>query len=138
MYFEKYIFNKTIKHTKFEMPFGNFYCCDKFIVSELHEGVHFDWKKLELVVEKTVEFYGKKRKLGFISNRINHYSVDPSIWTKGEKKYNLIEFSAIVIYNQGNLMNASIEKKFTNTPIKTFRSLQDAITYIVNLKELQF
>lgn len=136
MNFEKCNYSKTTKHIKFVAPFGNFYFFEKFVISELNEGIHFDWEKAEVLIKKSIEFYGNKKILGFISNRIHPYSVDPSIWTKGEQKYNLIEFSAIVIYNQYNLMNASIEEKFTNTPIKIFRSLEDAIDYTLSRKNL--
>lgn len=127
MTLEHYPFSKNLNYTKLEMPFGRYYLFSSFIISELHEGVHFDWEKTELMVLKLKEFYDEGVKIGFISNRINHFSVDPSNWTKIEKKYNFIRSSAIVIYNQSNFMNASIEKQFTNTPISTYRSLEEAI-----------
>jgi len=135
MTFESYSYSKTLNYTKLEMPFGTYYLCENFFISELNEGVHFDWKKAELVIQKLIKFYANDSKIGFISNRINHYSVSPSNWTKIEEKYYFIVVNAIVIYNNLNFMNASIEKQFTSKGIKRCMSLQEAIKWMENLKE---
>ncbi|WP_396600961.1 hypothetical protein [Algibacter sp. R77976] len=135
MNFERYTFSKNIPFKKIQMPFGTYYFCDRFVISELQESVHFDWIKAELIIEKIIKFYGKNVKIGFISNRINHFSVDPSNWTKIERKYNIIAASAIVIYNNSNFMNASIEKQFAKKSIKRCMSLEEAILWIKSLAE---
>ncbi|XMO86333.1 hypothetical protein AAFN75_16220 [Algibacter sp. AS12] len=135
MTIEKYSFFKAYNFTKLEMPFGNFYLCDKFCISELNEGIHFEWENIVEVFDKIQNFYGKGGKFAYISNRINHYSIDPSNWTKIEQS-NFYPFaSAIVIYNNSSYMNASIEKKFTNISIKRCMSLKQAIEWVENLKE---
>ncbi|PWH81919.1 hypothetical protein DIS18_11660 [Algibacter marinivivus] len=135
MTFENYSYSKTIDYKTLKMPFGTYYLCEKFFIGELNEGIHFDWKKTELVVQKLIEHYGEKAKIGFISNRINHYSIDPSNWTKIEEKYNLIIASAIVMYNNSTYMNASIEKQFAKRSIKRCMSLQEALDWMLSLKE---
>ncbi|WP_298553430.1 hypothetical protein [uncultured Algibacter sp.] len=47
----------------------------------------------------------------------------------------MIVASAIVIYNNSNYMNASIEKQFTNRSIKRCMSLKEAIGWMESLKE---
>ncbi|WP_034039988.1 hypothetical protein [Wocania ichthyoenteri] len=126
---------KTLNPFKLEMPFGNYYFFEKFIVGELFESIHFDWKKAELLIAEVLNFYGEHAQLGFIANRINHYSVDPQNWVKLEKKYNFISASAIVMYNMSTYMNASIEKQFAKKSIKRCTSLHEAIEWIINLKE---
>jgi len=135
MNFKNYSYGKTVDYTKLEMPFGTYYLGEKFFIGELYEGVHFDWEKTEFVLQKLVDFYGNDSEIGFISNRINHYSVDPYNWTKMEEKYKLIIASAIVVYNNSNFMNASIEKKFTSKSIKRCLSLHEAIKWMENLRE---
>jgi len=66
-------------------------------------------------------------KIGFISNRIKDYSIDPSNWTKIEEKYDLIGASAILMYTNSTYMNASIEKQFIKRSIKRCMSLKEAI-----------
>jgi len=133
MTFENYSYSKTLNYTKLEMPFGSYYLCKNFCISELHEGVHFDWKKTELVIEKLIDFYGKNTKIGFISNRINNYSIDPFNWKKAEEKYDLIVASAIVMYTSSTYMNASIEKQFAKRNIKPCMSLKEAIDWMESL-----
>ncbi|WP_418604057.1 hypothetical protein [Hwangdonia sp.] len=135
MKFENSEYFKILNPTKLVMPFGTYYLCEKFLIVELDEGVHFDWDKAEQIIQKVFEFYGDDAKIGFISNRINHYSVDPNNWKKVEEKYSLIIASAIVMYNSSTYMNASIEKQFTQKSIKRCMSLKEAIDWMQNLKE---
>lgn len=136
MKFEASKFYKELKPFKLELPFGKYYFFDNFLISEIAEGIHFDWNKAEKLIAEIIKFYGKNVQVGFISNRINHYSVDPQNWVKLEKKYTFLTASAIVIYNNSNFMNASIEKQFAKKSIKRCRSLAEAIDWMINLKEL--
>lgn len=135
MRFELSKFNH-LKYYKVEMPFGNFYLLETFFISEIHEGIHFDWEMIESAIIEVLEFYGKNTKVGYISNRVNSYSMDPQSWDKVQKKYNFIIAGAIVSYNNMTFMNASIEKHFSEISIKRCLSLDEAIDWIQSLKEL--
>jgi len=136
MEFKKSIYSNTIKYSKIEMPFGDFYFCEKFIISEINEGIHFDWEMIKSVITKLYEFYGKDVKLGYISNRINSYSSDPQSWDKLNKELDAIVASAIVTYSNITFMNASLEKKFYKKSIKRCLSLPEAVEWVYKLKEL--
>lgn len=136
MKFENSEFFK-LKHFKLEMPFGNFYFFEKFIISELNDGIHFEWAMVESMMSEVVSFYGKTSTLGYISNRVNSYSIDPRTWEKEHKKYHIIVASAIVCYNKEAYLNASLEDKMTQKNINQCFSLDEAIDWILNLKELQ-
>ena len=84
-----------------------------------------------------VEFYGKNARVGYISNRVYSYSMNPHSWMKVQKNYDLIFAGAIVVYNNFTFMNASIEKKFSDISIKRCLSLDEAVDWILNLKELK-
>ncbi|SFD33832.1 hypothetical protein [Algibacter pectinivorans] len=135
MTIENYAFFKTYNFTKLEFSFGNFYLSKTFFVGEINEGVHFDWTCIEEAFKKIKVFYGKEAKVAYISNRIKHYSIDPSNWTKVQNSNFRPIASAIVIYNNSSYMNASIEKKFTNISIKRCMSLKEAIDWVENLNE---
>lgn len=136
MRFENSEFSK-LTHFKLEMPFGNFYFLDTFFISELNEGVHFDWEMIQEVMAHVVDYYGADAKLGYISNRVNSYSMNPRTWDDVQEKYNIIVAGAIVAYNNMTFLNASLEKQLSKTTkIKRCLSLIDAIEWIVNLKEL--
>jgi len=137
MKFEDSVFFNVFENHKLEMPFGNYYLCEKFIVAELFEGTHFDWPKAEKLINELLNFYHEDAKIGFISNRINQYSVDPQNWVKLEKNYTLIVASAIIMYNNLTLMNASIEKQFAKQSIKRCTNLKEAIDWMLQLDELR-
>ncbi|MDO5980700.1 hypothetical protein [Flavivirga spongiicola] len=135
MKFENSILSKTLSYYKLEMPFGNFYFCEKFLISELHAGVHFDWPKIEILAKEIIAFYGKGVKLDYISNRVNSYSNNPQNWIKIEQ-FNIIKRSAIVYYNYAMYMNASLEKRFSKGEIHPCLSLNEAIEWVLNLEAL--
>lgn len=128
-------FYKTLKPHILKMPFGKYYFFDNFIVSEMYEGIHFDWNMAKKLILEIINFYGENAQLGFISNRVNHYSVDPQNWVKLEKEYTFIVATAIVAYDKNNIMNASLEKYFAKKSIKRCTNLKEAYNWILNLKE---
>lgn len=135
MNFENSKYFNLLKHSKIEFSFGTFFFLDKFVVSELNEGIHFDWSKIEEVISAIAEHYGDDFKIGYISNRIKSYSIVPQHWINFHKEYNFIVASAIVSYNDFNYMNATIEKHFSKNSIKRCNDLDEAINWIENLKE---
>ncbi|APY12261.1 hypothetical protein BWZ22_13950 [Seonamhaeicola sp. S2-3] len=136
MKFKNSKFFNTLKHVEIVKPFGNFYFFEKFILSEVNEGFHFDWKMIKEVMEEAVAFYGSDVKLGYISNRVNSYSINPQSWNMVKEEYNMIAAGAIVTYSTMTFMNATIEKQFSENSIKRCLSLDEAIDWIVKLKEL--
>ncbi len=136
MRFEESQYYIDLKPYKIEKPFGVFYFCEKFFISEMHEGVHFEWNLIEDVMSEIIKFYGKDSKLGYIPNRINSYSVNPQYWDKVDKEYNIIIASAIVIYSPMSMMNATLEKHFFKKSMKRCNSLCEAIEWMKNINEL--
>ena len=136
MRFEESKYFNSLNPKILKMPFGTFYLCEKFIISELNEGIHFDWDKIEAIMVELISFYGKDAKLGYIPNRINSYSINPHYWNKVDKKYNMIVASAIVVYSTMTMMNATLEKRFFNKSMKRCNSLGEAIEWMSNIDEL--
>lgn len=126
-----------LKYSKIERPFGVFYLLDTFFISELNEGIHFEWEMIKDVMHDVVNYYGKYAKLGYVSNRVNSYSINPNHWNKVDKEYNIIVASAIVIYNDMTLMNATLEKRFFNKSLKRCNKLSEAIEWMYGLEELK-
>ncbi|WP_298496039.1 hypothetical protein [uncultured Algibacter sp.] len=135
MKFENTTYFKT-HSTKIEKPYGNFYLLDSFFISEIHEGVHFSWQMIKETMDEIVSYYEKDVKLGYISNRINSYSMNPESWNKVDETYGVIVAGAVVTYNKMTYMNATLEKRFYKKSIKRCTTLNEAINWILNLKEL--
>lgn len=136
MKFEDSEFFEHLKPHTLKMSFGTFYLCDRFFVSELNEGIHFEWDKIEAVISELFNYYGEDARLGYIPNRVNSYSVNPNYWTRVDEKYEIIAASAIVYYNYSNAINAQIEEHFYKKPMKLFNDLGEAITWMQNLEVL--
>lgn len=84
-----------------------------------------------------IDFYGADAKLGYISNRVNSYSMNPQTWNKVQKKYNIIVAGSIVAYNKLIYLNASLEKKVSKINIKRCFSLEEAFEWMLDLQELK-
>jgi len=89
-------------------------------------------------MEKIIKYYDFDTKLGYISNRINSYSIDPQTWGKVISKYDIFIASSIVAYTSFTFYNASLEKTFSKKSIKRCLSLKEAIEWTLNLKEFNY
>ncbi|WP_338730781.1 hypothetical protein [Mangrovimonas cancribranchiae] len=136
MTFENSPFYKRLEHKKVVYSFGTFYFCDMFFVSELNEGIHFDWDKITQVISTIYDIYGNYNiKLAHISNRVNSYSTEPHLWIHFNQEFGFVVASAIVSYSEMNYINATIEKRFSKNSIKRCASLEQAIEWVKNLRE---
>ncbi|MBU3822993.1 hypothetical protein KO566_13055 [Flavobacteriaceae bacterium XHP0103] len=136
MKFESSRYYKLLKSHKIQTPYGDFYFCDKFYLAEIYEGVHLDYGKIKNLMSHLVDFYGDK-KIGFISNRINSYSIDPHLYSKIDEEFDKIVASAFVTYTNISYMNATMEKRFSKKSIKRCMFLDEAIDWVLNIKELK-
>ncbi|AUP77474.1 hypothetical protein [Flavivirga eckloniae] len=135
MRFEDSNYYKTLASKKIVLKTGTFYFTKHFCISEINEGVHLGFKEAQNIIMALFEHYGEELKIGFISNRINSYSLDIREWMKFNETYNFLIATAIVTYNDLNFNIAIIEKYLSNMSIKKCNTLNEAISWIVNLKE---
>lgn len=135
MRFENSKYFSLLQHSKFEFSFGNYYLFDNFIISELYEGIHFDWNKIQEVIDVLIDFYGPDLKIGYISNRVHSYSIEPQLWLDFHKDFDFIVASAVISYSDFNYINATLEKHFTTSSLKRCSNLGEAISWIQNLHE---
>lgn len=136
MKFENSKYFKLLSCSKVEFSFGNFFFLDKFIISELNEGIHFNWDKIELVISAIADHYGDNFKVAFLSNKVNSYSIEPQLWLDFYKEYNFIIASALVTYNEFGFKNATMEKHFSKTSVKRCTTLNEGVEWILGLEEL--
>lgn len=135
MRFENSKYFTLLPHSKIEFAFGNFYLCKKFVISELHEGVHFNWDKILEVIGALLDYYGSGIQIAYISNRVESYSIEPQLWYRFHKEFDFIIAVATVAYNDFAYINATIEKQFTSLSLKRCDDLGAAISWIKNLQE---
>ncbi|WP_034058340.1 hypothetical protein [Lacinutrix jangbogonensis] len=135
MKFEDSQISKELTFTVKELPFGKLYFFPKFIISEMDYGIHLDWAKIEKVIKAIFSHYGMNCKIGYISNKVNSYSFEPTLWTKFYKNYDFIIASVSVCYSHINYINATLEKQFSKKSVKRTDNIKDSIKWITNLKE---
>ncbi|GHC51609.1 hypothetical protein [Ulvibacter litoralis] len=128
IYKDKYVKKITIE-------IGELYFFERFIVSEINEGAHFTWTIAEKIINHAYDHYGKDIKVVYIANRINTYNINPQDWLNFYKERHHLEGLAIVAYTKLGLMNVVLEKIFTQTRLKKFNNLDDAIKWALSLED---
>ncbi|GGW62072.1 hypothetical protein DFQ11_102449 [Winogradskyella epiphytica] len=137
MKFEDSKYSEEIPYVKKEFPFGNLYITKQFILSELNEGVHVDHHIASELVSLYLKNLPSGRKVGYIANRLNSYSFDPQLWVEFNDEYDFLVACAIVSYSNFSYLSASLEKQFFSKSLKRCRSLEEAIEWMLNLKEFK-
>jgi len=113
-----------------QLEFGNFYFFDKYVISEINEGVFFNWKKAEVVIDLVIDFYENNFKVYYISNRKNRYYINPADWLNFKKTKHHIKTYLIVHNNTNSSFNLEFEKMFYKAKTTNFYSLEEAIGYV--------
>lgn len=109
---------------------GVFYFFKDFIISEINEGVHFNWEEAQDIIELALNHYGSGSKISYISNRVYSYSIEAQDWLKFFKQRHTLKSFAVVTYSKGSLINVMMEKIFFKSKIKTFENLYDAAEWV--------
>ncbi|MDY2586922.1 hypothetical protein [Winogradskyella aquimaris] len=135
MHFEDSDFSKHLNYTKIDLNFGFLYLTDDFFIMEVNEEEHFNWDKLNTVLDSLRNHYGNHKTLAYIANRVNSYSIDPVLWSYFDKDDSILIGASIVSYRDSSFMNANIEKQMASIPLKRAHSLGEAINWVQQLKE---
>ena len=124
-------FFKNIREIR-ECDFGVFYFFDGLVISEINEGVVFNWSMAKKIINIAYDIIGKDKPIAYISNRINNYSVVPTDWLKFYKNRHQLEFYSVVAYNKGGLSSIVLEKMFFRKNIRQFSDLETAIKWSIS------
>lgn len=108
MKFENSKYAKLLKFRKIEFPFGNIYITKQFVVSELNEGIHVDFKMVSTTINQFSEDICNDIKIGYIANRMNAYSFEPQLWIDFNNEYDFLVASAVVTYSDFGYLNSSL------------------------------
>lgn len=136
MQFEDSPFSKSLAYKKVVLDFGCYYLCDRFFIMEINEGEHFNWDKLDQLLSSLETNYGLHKTLAYIANRVNAYSIDPVLWSYFDKDDSILVAASIVSYRDSTFLSANIEKQFASIPIKRALSLEEALNWVQQLREL--
>lgn len=105
----------------------------KYIIVVMNEGITLTPEKNDFLLNIATKYF-KNSNFGYITNRINSYSVDPSIYIETSKIENLVAF-AVVSSIPLNISNAQIEKIFYKNPFCHFLELNEAVSWVKEIVE---
>ncbi len=109
---------------------GVYYYFDEFTISEINAGVTYTWEIAKEAIKVAEDFYGKNPSIGYITNRINDYSIKPTDWLKFYKNNYHVKSYAIVSNTKQSIFSASIERMFMrNTNVERFTDLYEAVNW---------
>lgn len=113
-----------------KFPYGEFFFLSNIIVSEIAEGIIFDWAKGKNILDLGLAHYGKFAQVHFISNRIHDFSVRSQDWPKFINFQPHIITYCIVNYGKPGMTNLLFEKIFFRSQIHHFDNLRSALEFV--------
>lgn len=127
---------KKIREVR-EFEFGVFYYFEGLVISEMKEGVVFEWSMAEKAVKAAKEIFGEHKPIAYISNRINSYTVIPTEWLKFYKNRHQLSYYSVVGSTQGSFASIVLEKMFFKESLRQFNDLEAAIAWSLQKIENQ-
>ncbi len=121
-------FFKNIKEIR-EYEFGKFYFFHGLVISEIKDGVTFNWEMAQKAIAAAREVFGDDMPIAYISNRINSYFVTPTDWAKFYTNRNQLSFYSVVGETKGSFASLVLERMFFKNSIKQFTDLEEAIAW---------
>jgi len=100
---------------------------DRYTIVEINEGVHLA-PDHNTVLVNLVDTYYKNKSFVYITNRVNNYTVDPSIYIKTSEIENLIGF-AVVSQTHTKEIAHKIAPLFSRVRFNVFNNLDTAIVW---------
>ncbi len=124
-------FFKNIREIR-EYEFGVFYFFDNLVISEVNQGVLFNWEMAIKAVDAAYEVIGQDKPIAYISNRVNNYSVVATDWRKFYFNRNQLGLYSVVGNTKGSFASLVMERMFFRNNIKQFSDLEKAIAWSLN------
>jgi hypothetical protein len=111
------------------LEIGDFHFFSNFIIAEFKQGANVSFEDFSEIYELSIEFFGSDP-YGFISNRVNSYSINLLDVIKHKGKGENLKANAIVTYNYNTVRVLAIEDHYFNSKRERFKSLIDAANWV--------
>ncbi len=120
--------NFEVKKT-YSFPFGKVDFYSNFLITELNEGVNFGIEEA-LEISELVTRHFKEIPFGYISNRVNSYSLTPVNYLKIKEVFPTIKAFAAVTYSEMQKSVIKVENSFLNGMLADFDNLSEAVMWV--------
>ncbi len=120
---------KRKDHTLINVELGRLYLFDNYVVAEFKEGVDINFDNFNDVTEIIKKQFNDKP-FGFISNRLNSYSINLIDATKFNAYFPNLKAYAIVAYNSITQRVFELENHFFTFNREAFKNLEHAAEWV--------
>ncbi|BAO54314.1 hypothetical protein [Nonlabens marinus] len=114
-----------------DLGYAQVYIFQNYLINQINDGVNVGMEHVEVLRDMITEHFGN-RKMVYISNRTNSYSVNPLVYPLVGRIRNL-EGMAIVTNSRLNIQNANFEKVFYHKHFEIFQTMDEAIVWATEL-----
>ncbi|MFD0862905.1 hypothetical protein ACFQ1M_11885 [Sungkyunkwania multivorans] len=115
---------------QYNLDVGKVFFYENYLITEIAEGTCFGFRTAKELT-KLVHTHFKGRSFGYISHRINSYSVVPTDYLSLKETFPNLEAFAVVAYDEVQLLNIDIENIFFSGNIKSFVNLNHASNWVL-------
>ncbi len=109
----------------YDLDMGKVSFFKNYLIIEVAEGTSFNHKKAKQLSTLTNLHFGNNA-FGYISNRVNSYSLEPLDYLKIKEVFPNIKAFAVVTYNNLQKTSVSIENIFYYDNIVSFECIDEA------------
>ena len=115
--------------TEINLDCGNFKIYKDYMIGTMNEGVAFD-EVCKNEIWKICQTHFKDKPFGYISNRVNSYSVDPTIYLDTSGKFAKMKAMAVVTQRKMQRLNVQLERQFFKAELEVFESIEEGKAWI--------
>jgi len=119
--------------TKVTYDFGTVEIYENYVIWVMNEGITVKPEYNDILVRIATKYYANK-KFGYITHRVNSYSVDPRVYFETSKIENLIAF-AVVSPEDIKASTIEVEKIFLKKPFQHFKTVDEATYWVDTVVE---
>lgn len=111
-----------------DFDFGSIIIEDNLVIGIMKEGSHVSRDSNKILLDFCSDYF-KGKSFGYISHRINSYSVDPTVYINAAKHHSL---AAIAVVYDSELKNSNtlVEKQFFKQPFQAFPTMESAKNWL--------
>ncbi len=111
----------------YDLDISEVFIHENYLINQIKDGQHVEPKHAE-ILQNVIDQHFSKRKLVYIANRVNSYSVNPLSYKLTASIDNLVAMAIVTTSEQG-IRAAQFEKDFYTKPFAILYSLKEAIVW---------
>jgi hypothetical protein len=118
------------KFIKVTLKFCELFIHKNMVISEINEGVIVGKNRVMEIIDAISTRCNDLKKVDYISNRINSYSVKPMEYAELSMENPFFGSFSVIIYNKLGETNLTFERMFLKREINRYDTLQEALFHI--------